>query len=60
MRLDAARDGGSATLRLGGRLDRESSEHLSHTLEGLLQDGVRLLVIDLSGVTYVSSAATES
>jgi anti-anti-sigma factor len=58
MKIDASREGGSAVLRLGGRLDREWSEHLSHTLGGLLQDGVRSLVIDLSGVTYVSSAAT--
>ncbi|MGH7517826.1 MAG: STAS domain-containing protein [Gemmatimonadales bacterium] len=58
MKIDAAREGGSAVLRLGGRLDREWSEHLSNTLEDLLQDGVRSLIIDLSGVTYVSSAAT--
>ena len=58
MSIDATREGGSAVLRMGGRLDRESSEQLSHTLEDLLQDGVRSLVIDLSAVTYVSSAAT--
>jgi anti-anti-sigma factor len=58
MSIDATRKGGSAILRMGGRLDREWSEQLSHTLEDLLQDGVRSLVIDLSGVTYVSSAAT--
>jgi anti-sigma B factor antagonist len=59
MKIEAARDGGSAVLQLEGRLDREWAEHLSDTLEDLLQDGVRSLSIDFSGVTYVSSAATK-
>lgn len=59
MKIEAARTGGSAVLRLGGRLDREWAEHLSSTLEDLLQHGVRSLNIDLSEVTYVSSAATK-
>ena len=59
MKIDAARDGGSALLQLEGRLDREWAEHLSDTLEDLLQEGVRSLSIDFSGVTYVSSAATK-
>jgi anti-anti-sigma factor len=59
MKIEAEREGGSAVLRLGGRLDREWAEHLSHTLEDLLRDGVRSVSIDLSGVTYVSSAATK-
>ena len=59
MKIDAARDGGAAVLRLGGRLDREAAEHLSNTLEDLLRDGVRSLTIDLGTVTYVSSAATK-
>jgi anti-anti-sigma factor len=59
MKIDAAREGGSALLQLEGRLDREWAERLSGTLEDLLQDGVRQLSIDFSGVTYVSSAATK-
>ena len=39
MEIDAAREGGSVVLRLGGRLDREWAEHLSRTLEDLLRDG---------------------
>ncbi len=58
MKIDTAREGGSALLHLEGRLDREWAEHLSGTLEDLLQDGVRTLNIDFSGVTYVSSEAT--
>jgi anti-anti-sigma factor len=59
MEIDAVRDGGSVHLRLGGRLDREWAGHLSSTLEELLRDGVRSLRIDLSTVTYISSAAAE-
>ena len=59
MKIEAAREGGAAVLRLGGRLDREWAEHLSSTLEDLLQHGVRSVTIDLSDVTYVSSAGTK-
>jgi anti-anti-sigma factor len=58
MRIDAARTGGSAVLRIEGRLDREGAERLSDTLEDLLQEGVRSLRIDFSQVTYASSAVT--
>jgi anti-anti-sigma factor len=58
MKIDAARNGGAALLQLEGRLDREWAEHLSNTLEDLLQEGVRTLCIDFTGVTYVSTAAT--
>jgi anti-anti-sigma factor len=59
MKIEASREGGSAILRLEGRLDREGAEHLSNTLEDLLRDGVRSLTLDLGTVTYVSSAATK-
>lgn len=58
MKIDATREGGAALLRLDGRLDREWAEHLSNTLDDLLRDGVRSLSLDLSDVTYISSAAT--
>ena len=58
MMIETTRDGGSAVLRIAGRLDREGAEHLSQSLEELLRDGVRSLAIDLSTVTYISSAAT--
>ena len=56
MRIEEARDGDTFVLRLAGRLDREWADHLSGTLSSLLQDGARSLVLDLGGVTYVSSA----
>jgi anti-anti-sigma factor len=59
MKIEATREGGSAVLRLDGRLDREWAEQLSNVLEDLLGDGVRRLAIDLSMLTYISSAATQ-
>jgi anti-anti-sigma factor len=56
--IESTRDGGSAVLRVAGRLDREGAEYLSQSLEELLRDGVRSVAIDLSTVTYISSAAT--
>jgi anti-anti-sigma factor len=58
VRIEAAHTGGSALLRVEGRLDREGAERLSDTLEDLLQEGVRSLRIDFSQVTYASSAVT--
>ena len=58
MRIDTAREGGTATLRLAGRLDREWAEHLSGTMEDLLRTGARSFRLDLTDVTYISSAAT--
>ena len=55
MKIEATREGGSAVLRLDGRLDREWAEQLSTVLESLLQDGVRRLTLDLSLLTYISS-----
>jgi anti-anti-sigma factor len=58
MKIDVVRLGGAAELHLEGRLDREWAQHLSDTLEDLLQNGVRSLKIDFSQVAYASSAAT--
>jgi anti-anti-sigma factor len=57
MKIDASRVGGSAVLRLEGRLDREAAEQLSNTLEDLVRFGARSLTVDLATVTYISSAA---
>ena len=58
MMIESTRDAGTAVLRVEGRLDREGAEYLSQSLEELLRDGVRSVAIDLSTVTYISSAAT--
>ncbi|HET6796188.1 MAG TPA: STAS domain-containing protein [Gemmatimonadales bacterium] len=59
MKIDASRVGGTAVLRLGGRLDREAAEQLSNSLEDLVRFGARSLTVDLAAVTYISSAAVK-
>ena len=47
--------GSSALVRLTGRLDGEWSRHLADTLDELLRDGLRSVVLEMSQVDYVSS-----
>jgi anti-anti-sigma factor len=47
--------GSSALVRLAGRLDGEWSRHLADTLDELLRDGLRSVVLEMSQVDYVSS-----
>lgn len=58
MKIETSREGNFTLLHLEGRLDRERAEHLSVTIEQLLQRGARSLRIDLAEVSYMSSAAT--
>jgi anti-anti-sigma factor len=55
MRISSAHDGGSAVVRLAGRLDGESAQQLSEALDRLLRDGQRSVLFDMSEVTYLSS-----
>ena len=55
MRITSAHDGGCAIVRLVGRLDGESAEQLSETLDRLLRDGQRSVLLEMSQVTYLSS-----
>jgi anti-anti-sigma factor len=45
----------AAQVRLAGRLDGEAAAQLADTLERLLRDGRRAVVLEMSGVTYLSS-----
>jgi hypothetical protein len=42
--------GSSALVRLTGRLDGEWSRHLADTLDQLLWDGLRSVVLEMSGM----------
>jgi anti-anti-sigma factor len=50
------RSGGFLHLRLSGRLDHHWSQPLDDALEEVLREGARHLRLDLSGVSYLSSA----
>ncbi len=59
MKMVIARDGGRAFVRLAGRLDGEWAEHLAGALDDFLRDGMRSVILDMSEVTYLSSAGTK-
>ncbi|HYL30246.1 MAG TPA: STAS domain-containing protein [Gemmatimonadales bacterium] len=46
-------------MRLAGRLDGESAEQLSETLDRLLREGQRSVLLDMGDVTYLSSPGTQ-
>jgi len=46
----------STTLHLAGRLDNESVEHLDREVDRLLDSPLKVLVFDLGGLEYISSA----
>ena len=58
MKMVIAHVGSSALVRLTGRLDGERSRHLADALDELLRDGLRSVVLDMSQVTYISTAGT--
>lgn len=49
-----------AAVRLTGRLDGEAAVQLADTLERLLRDGRRSVLLDMSGVSYLSSPGTQA
>ena len=59
MKMAVAHDGGCAVVRLAGRLDGESAEQLSETLDRLLREGQRSVLLDMGDVTYLSSPGTQ-
>jgi anti-anti-sigma factor len=55
MRIEEKREGSKATVSLEGRLDTVTTPEVTAALEGTL-DGVSELILELSGLEYVSSA----
>jgi anti-anti-sigma factor len=56
MRVETAHDGRAADVRPDGRLDAERALQLAAALEEMLRDGTRTAVVDLSAVSFASSA----
>lgn len=55
-RCTVERDGDVATVMAAGEIDLASSPDLRTELQALLDDGVRRLVLDLSGVSFIDSS----
>src|SRR5436309_4925542 len=58
MNISTTQDGAAALVRLAGRLDGEAALQMAETLERLLREGRRWVVLDMSGVSYLSSPGT--
>ena len=58
MNISTSQEGGVAVVRLAGRLDGEGALQMSESLDRLLREGRRAVVLDMSGVTYLSSPGT--
>lgn len=48
------------TLRLSGRLDNETAADLDRALDGVLSSPMKVLVFDLGGLDYTTSAGLRS
>ncbi len=59
IRIDPPR-GDSQRVALAGRLDTHSYDELDRQLAPLLASSIRSLVLDLSGLEYISSAGVRS
>ncbi|MGN6393834.1 MAG: STAS domain-containing protein [Gemmatimonadales bacterium] len=58
MNISTTQENATALVRLGGRLDGEAALQVADTLDRLLREGRRSVVLDMSGVTYLSSPGT--
>jgi anti-anti-sigma factor len=59
MRMSSAYDGACVVVRLAGRLDGESAEQLSETLDRLLRDGQRSVLLEMAEVSYLSTPGVQ-
>jgi anti-anti-sigma factor len=55
MNVSTSQEGAAAVVRLAGRLDGEGALQMAEALDRLLRDGRRSVVLDMSGVSYLSS-----
>ena len=60
MELSVERDGGVIYCSVDGRVDGDSATHLRDGVLEQVGDGDRALILDLSRVTYLSSAGLQS
>ena len=58
MNISTSQDGVAAVVHLEGRLDGEGALQMAATLDRLLREGRRSVVLDMSAVSYLSSPGT--
>lgn len=58
MNISTSQDGAVAVVHLAGRLDGEGALQMAEALDRLLREGRRSVVLDMSGVSYLSSPGT--
>jgi anti-anti-sigma factor len=56
MEIETTRDGGFVELRVRGMLDSTWAHHLSSAVDDVVRAGAHRVLVDLAGVTYLSSA----
>src|SRR5262249_43921019 len=56
MEIETAREGGFVELRVRGMLDSTWAQHLSSAVDDVVRAGAHRVLVDLAGVTYLSSA----
>lgn len=56
MHIDHTREGAAVAVAPGGRIDSTTAPDLEAHLMALVDGGERLMAVDLSGVSYISSA----
>lgn len=56
MELSINRQGDSAQVKMGGRVDQAGAEELKQGLAGLDLNKISSITVDMSGVTYIGSA----
>jgi anti-anti-sigma factor len=57
LRIDESRSGKVCVVAVGGRIDSTNAEQLMVRLKNLLASGENAVLVDLSGVIYLTSAA---
>ncbi|PJA28775.1 MAG: anti-sigma factor antagonist [candidate division Zixibacteria bacterium CG_4_9_14_3_um_filter_46_8] len=60
MNISRGTKGEIAILKLSGRLDLESSESLKSTVDGVLTDNFRKMILVLNGVDFINSSGLGS
>ena len=59
LRIDESRAGGVYVVALGGRIDSTNAEQLMARLKDLLAAGENAILVDLSGVIYLTTHEAE-